>query len=399
MKIFKRSIHDKLSTITYKNILTLIVITLLLVTCIVYIAPMSKALYFVFAIFIPFIIGGVIAFVINIPMKFLETKVLKKNFKGKRALTMTLSFLFVFALITLVMILFVPQLVDSIISLKEAVPSFIDMLIKKMNEYEFLKPYSEKIVQMKTNTDYSAMFNQAFEFLKNGNFNPINNVVSAFTGILSIITNALIAIVFSFYLLVSKEEIQKGSTKVIYSYLNESFADKVYYFCHLLYKNFKNFIQGQVIDVTILGIITFIGMLILRIPYAAMVSVLIAFLALIPVVGSFIGCTIGFLFILIDNPTKAVWFIILFILVQQIDNNLIYPKIVGDKVGLPAIFTLVAIVVGAALGGIVGMWVAIPLFSAIYTVNKQYMKHKLKEKDIDIEYKPNYDFIDTDKEN
>ena len=394
MKFFKRSIKDKLSVITYKNILTLLVITLLLIAVMIYITPISTALYFILGIIMPFIIGGAIAFIINIPMSFLENKILKKDFKGKRAVTMILSIIFVIALISLVFILFVPQLIQTIVSLKDRIPSFIEMIQQEMSKYAFLKPYAENLDNMIKNADYSATYNQIFEFLKNGNFNPISNVVSAMSGIISVVTNGVIAIVFAFYLLSSKEEVRLGSCKLLYTIFNEKIADRIYYFVHLLSVNFKSFIQGQVIDVIILGIIVFIAMLIFQIPYAAMISVLVAFLALIPVVGAFLGGSIGFLFILIDSPTKAIWFIIIFLVVQQIDNNFIYPKVVGDKVGLPAIFTLVAIVVGASLGGVVGMWVAIPFFSALYTVTKLYMTYNLNKKGIIIDKKPTFDFID-----
>lgn len=390
MKIFKKSNQDKINVVTYKNILRLIIISLILVSLVIYINPVRIALMYIISIFVPFAIGGVIAFVINIPLSFLEKKVFKKNFKGRRAVTLLLSVIFVIALIVFISILIVPQLIESGISIKNKIPMFIDIVTEKLNSYEFLRPYIGKINNGMKHKEYSEAVNQAIHFLKNGNINPLNNVISAFSSILSIITNSLIAIVFAFYMLSSKEKIQKHLTKYLYSFTPERIAERIYYFIHLLYKNFNGFIKGQFIDVTILGSILCVTMLILKIPYAPMISVVVAFLALIPVVGSFIGCSIGFMFILIDNPTKAVWFIVVFLIIQQIDNNFIYPKIVGNKVGLPAILTLVAIVIGASLGGIIGMWISIPLFSSIYTVIKLYMKYKLDKKNIDIKDKPDY---------
>lgn len=175
-------------------------------------------------------------------------------------------------------------------------------------------------------------------------------------------------------------------------FFKENTADKIYYFIHVLNKNFIGFVRGQLTDVAILGVSCYVGMKILGLPYGITISGLIMFLALIPIIGSMAGTAVGFILILLDSPSKAILFLIFMIILLQIDSNFIYPKIVGKKISVPPMFTLFSIVVGAGVGGIVGIWIAIPLIASIYTMMKLYAEYRLLRKRINIYAKPDYSF-------
>ena len=217
-------------------------------------------------------------------------------------------------------------------------------------------------------------------FLKNGAMGMLTSTVSVASGIISGIVNAVISLIFALYILSQKEKLENQGRRIILAFLPEKAAGKLQEVFALLYKNFSCFITGQCTEAVILGLMFVIAMSIFRMPYALMVGVLIAFTALIPIVGAFIGCSVGAFLILIDNPLQALWFVILFLTLQQIEGNLIYPKVVGSSVGLPSRWVLMAVSLGGSLFGIAGMLVFIPITSTGYTLFRESVNSRNEKK-------------------
>lgn len=377
--------------ITYKNLIKLILLTAFMFSIVIYIDHIVDAFFWILAVVYPFILGGAIAFIINIPMSIIETKLLKKEFKLKRTVSLLISLIIVTLIIVIIITTIIPQIVDTFNQIKNKIPSFYNNLLNTLKNNDYFMEFAKNIESKFSGREISIGFDQIVDFMKQGNIQKL--LISTFSGILSILLNFVIAIVFSIYILTSKEKLNRDAKKLIYSTLTEKGANRIYYFMHILYENFRGFIQGQLIDTFLLASICFIGMMILKLPQVVMISIIIMVLSLIPIFGSMIGTILGFVIILVDNPSKAVIFVIFMIVILQIDGNFIYPKIVGKKIGLPPIFTLVSIVVGSAIGGIVGMWVTIPVFSSIYTIIKFTTNRKLVNNGIDIDKKPDYSFI------
>ena len=215
----------------------------------------------------------------------------------------------------------------------------------------------------------------------------LTSTFSVASGIISGLVNVVIAFIFALYILAQKEKLENQGKRIIAAFLPEKVAGKMLEVCSLLYKSFSSFITGQCMEAVILGMMFVIAMSIFQMPYAFMVGVLIAFTALIPIVGAFIGCGVGAFLILIDNPIQALWFIILFLVLQQIEGNLIYPRVVGNSVGLPSIWVLMAVSLGGSLFGVSGMLFFIPLMSAGYVLLRESVNSRNAAKGYVVESK------------
>ena len=213
-------------------------------------------------------------------------------------------------------------------------------------------------------------------FLKNGMGNMLSSTFTVASGIVSGTVNGFIALVFSVYILAQKEKLGEQFKRVLRAYTSQRINDGVLHVCTLLYRNFSNFIIGQCTEAVILGLMFIVSMTIFRFDYAVMIGVLIAFTALIPIVGAFLGCFVGAFVMLVDDPVKAIWFVVLFIVLQQIEGNLIYPHVVGNSVGLPSIWVLAAVTIGGSLMGIFGMLVFIPLLSTVYMLLRENVNRR-----------------------
>lgn len=358
-----------------KQIYRIIIFCAILILGIIYIKEVVTMIKVFFGILMPFIIGGVIAFVLNIPLCVIESKMLNK-WKGKwadkfkRPASIMLSILFVFLIIFIVVMTVVPQLASTVTVLGKKMPVAMDNLEKYINEIAVKYPQIEAYVVDIQNYkfDWASITSNLAEFFKSGASNVLSSTFSVASGIIGGFVNALVGFIFAIYILGQKEPISAALKKVMKAYLKPEKNDRILKICKLLYVNFANFITGQCIEALILGSMFVVAMFICRLPYALMVGVLIAFTALIPIVGAFIGCVIGAFLILVDTPSKVVVFLILFFVLQQIEGNVIYPKVVGDKVGLPSILVLMAVIIGGSLFGVAGMLVFIPLVSTAYTL-------------------------------
>lgn len=361
---------------------------LILFTAVVILALMKFDLLCMTAAFLigiikPFILGGMIAFVINIPMGFFETRFFggekvknKKNrylIKGKRGLSLVLAFLAVILVLTLVAVTVIPQLAATIKVLTNKLPVFWNDLIRRL---EVIFAANPELLEYLSNfetleIDWKNIVNVVISFLQNGVSDMLTSTFSVASSIISNTVNFFIALVFSIYILVQKEKLGSQFKKILMAYTNPKIYKGTLKVCTLLNRNFSNFITGQCTEAVILGLMFIVFMTILGFDYAVMIGVLIAFTALIPIVGAFIGCFIGAFLMLVDDPVRALWFVVLFIILQQIEGNLIYPHVVGNSVGLPSIWVLAAVTIGGSLMGIFGMLIFIPLLSTVYMLLRE----------------------------
>lgn len=366
-----------------RQIRRLMVLAALLVLAVIYSREILLGIGFGVEIVRPFVLGAAIAFVLNIPMKVYEEKLLKKwqgklAKKCKRPVCIILAILSVVAVVALVVGTVVPQVTTTAAEVGAKIPGFvgkvIDWLDKMTKDYPIFAEQVEKLQQMKIN--WNGIFQNVVDFLKNGAADMLTSTVTIASGIISGIVNTFISFIFALYILAQKEKLGNQGRRVLTAYLPEKAAEKIFRVCSLLYRNFSSFITGQCTEAVILGLMFVIAMTIFRMPYALMVGVMIAFLALIPMVGAFIGCALGAFLILLENPVQAVWFVVMFLILQQIEGNLIYPRVVGSSVGLPAMWVLVAVSLGGSLFGMVGMLVFIPLTSTVYALLRESVNRR-----------------------
>lgn len=356
------------------------------------------AMVFCVQIIKPFLLGAAIAFVINIPMSFFEkTFFEKKNVKErtkrvlnrmKRPVSMLLAYVVVVLVIVLVMITVIPQIAQTVRVLAREIPVFWE---NTLNYLEVVLAANPEVISYLNGIqipqiDWQKTIQNVLDFLKNGMGNMLTSTFSVASSIASGAVNFFIAVVFSIYILGQKERLGDQMSRILKAYTKPSVYEWCMKVAGLLYRNFSHFITGQCTEAVILGAMFTVVMAIFRFPFAIMIGVLIAFTALIPIVGAFIGCFIGAFLILVDSPTKALGFLILFLILQQVEGNLIYPHVVGNSVGLPSMWVLAAVTIGGSLMGVVGMLIFIPLLSTVYMllredVNKRNLKSNRESKE------------------
>ncbi|MBS5965375.1 MAG: AI-2E family transporter [Finegoldia magna] len=333
------------------------------------------------AIISPFIIGAALAFVLNMPMNFIENKILKKwtSKPGlKRAISLLMSLVIVSAIIAFVVILIIPNFLEAIKSLIQGIP----VLVEKLRKYPEVAKQLDKIYDTYAITNTHDLVVKLKPYLTKNGLDILNNVFFGISTVFSVVLSFVVSFTFAIYLLFSKETLRRQFTELAYVFFSGKTANKILIFFKVAYEKFYSFFKGQFIEAFMLGFMCFIGMYLLKIPNAATVSVLIGFGALIPLVGAILGAALGALIILIESFSKAIMFVIFIIVLQQFDGNVTYPRIVGSSVGLPSIWVLVAVTIGAALSGIVGMLIFVPIFATIYELLYRYKKKKLKDKNI-----------------
>lgn len=358
----------------------------------------SKSIFTGFGVLLgilaPFILGGVIAFIMKIPLNFLERKVFSKvkneKFqKNKRTISIAISFIFIILVFFLITAIIVPQLINSFDGLRKSLPSFLQMAIDKTREIPYLNNYSDKLQSEYDSLSWNEIFNRIKGFVTSSDNSSqiLNGALSTASSILGGLVSFMLALITSIYILADKERLGYQATRICYSFFNNKVANKIIHVAHLLHENFFGFIRGQLTVSTLIGIATFVASFVLRIPNAATLGVIVGVTDLIPIIGPFLGGAMCFIMIVIEDSTKALMFLVLIVILQQVESNLVYPKIVGDKVGLPSLWTLVAITVGGSLFGVVGMWAFIPLASTLYELMREYTKYKIDEKNLDLRMK------------
>lgn len=365
-----------------KKILFLCFLVILMYVAIENIGALFAVLGKFIDLIFPFILGGCIAFVFNVPMKKIESTLFKNkpDFKGKRAISYILSLLIVLLVIGLALFVIVPELIETIKQLTEQLPIFIKQAQKFMTDFTNKNPEIAAFTK-DIDLDYDGIYKKAVSLLT-GASGVLSSTVDFVSGIVSGFATFFIAFAFSIYVLFRKEELTRQIKKVLYATFSEKVVVKFINICELSNRTFSNFITGQCLEACILGFMFFVAMSIFGMPYTVLISVLISLTALIPIFGAFIGCAVGALLILMQSPKQALIFVIMFLVLQQVEGNLIYPHVVGGSVGLPSIWVLVAITVGGDLMGIAGMLIFIPLCSVIYSLFRDYINGKIDKKGI-----------------
>ena len=370
-----------------KQVRDLILFIALIILGLMYSGEVWHALLVCLEMLKPFMIGGMIAFVLNIPMKLIEEKLLgrwrgRAADKIKRPASMLLTLVLVALVVTVFVMAVVPQLGRTINDLANKIPRFLDQTMLTLQELGKEYPEVDQILGEleRQEISWKEILAQAVDFMKNGGTVIISSTIGAVSGVIGSLVKGIIAFIFALYILASKEKLQNQGKRILHAFAAPAVEKRTLYIFHLLYQNFSNFFTGQCLEAVILGTIFVVVMSVLRMPYAVMIGVLIAFTALIPIVGAFIGCIVGAFLILVNSPSMALWFVLLFLIIQQIEGNVIYPKVVGESVGLPAIWVLVAVSVGGSLFGVVGMLVFIPLVSTGYMLLKETVNERNRKK-------------------
>ena len=344
---------------------------------------------FIDGIIAPFVVGAALAFILNVPMRAIENRLkFIPNPQGRRALAMVATILVICLVIAGVVMLLIPQLEETVRSLVEQLPEFFRRLEEMV--YDFLEERPEVLAWVNANVDleslnWSTLIEKALSTVGNSLASILNSTISV-VSILGIgIVNAVISLVFAFYCLSSKENLARQGRKLSYALLPEGVCDELIRIMRMTNSAFSNFITGQCIEAVILALLFVVAMAIFRMPYIPLICVVICITALVPVVGAFAGCVLGAFFILVNDPMQAVSFVIMFLVIQQFEGNVIYPRVVGSSIGLPGMWVLLAVAVGGALMGVGGMLLMVPLASVIYTLAREYTHKRLEHLGVDEE--------------
>lgn len=333
-------------------------------------------------IFAPFVFGAVLAFVLNVPMRAIENGMFRKIKKNapKRILSILITFLMVLLVVSLVFWLLIPQIIDTFNSLIPALSDFFGNAQRELTN--FLNDHPKMLDWLKKYTDFStvswsAVAERILSIFGNKMSSVFSSVVSAIGGLFSAVFNAVIGVVFCVYCLFQKETLARQGRKLLYALIKEKAADNIIRILRLTNSAFSSFLSGQCVEVCILGTLFAVCMAIFRMPYIPLISVLIAISAFIPIVGAWVGCIVGAFLIFVESPPLAVIFVIMFLVLQLIENNMIYPRVVGTSVGLSGMWVLVAVSVGGELFGVVGMFLMIPAASVLYTLVREFVDKRL----------------------
>lgn len=356
----------------------------------------TAAVKTVWTLFSPFAVGAAVAFILNVPMRAIERwlKPVKKD-GLRRGLAILLTLLAVLLVLAGVVYLVIPQVIATVETLLAEIPGFVNRVIDWGKQWLAANP--ELMEWLYENTDFkdtnwSDVLQQAFDMV----YDKIATILDSFSTLIerafgTVITlstgifNAVLSLVFGLYCLARKEILARQGRRLLYALLPEKIGDETVRILRMTNATFSNFISGQCLEAVILGAMFMVSMSIFRMPYMPLVSVLIAVTALVPIVGAFVGCILGAFFILVDDPVMAVWFVVMFLVLQQIEGNLIYPRVVGTSIGLPGMWVLVAVGVGGDLMGVGGMLLMIPFASVLYALAREYSDKRLEAKGIPAE--------------
>ena len=340
----------------------------------------------VMGIISPFLVGAVVAFILNVPMRAIEGLLVKvKKPDARRALAVILTLLAVLLILTLVFSLLIPQVTATAESLAAKLPGFFVRVEESI--LKFLQDNPDLLAWVNENTDFASMdisslIEKSLGVVGDSISGIISSTVSTIGSISGSVVNAVIGVVFAVYCLFAKENLARQGRRILYAFLPEAWCDVTVRVLRLTNSTFSNFLSGQCLEVCILGTMFAVSMAIFRMPYIPLVSLLVAVTAFIPIVGAFTGCILGALFILVDNPVQAIWFVAMFLILQQIENNLIYPRVVGTSIGLPGMWVLFAVTIGGEFMGVAGMFLMIPVVAVLYVLLREATNARLENKDI-----------------
>ena len=351
----------------------------------------------------PFLLGGCIAFILNVPMRFLERTLFpgrallqmsgKKGLPSaagralrlldrlKRPISLILTLALMAAVVFIVIFLMVPELAQTFSTLQKVAPVFWAEVQKLADQLVAQYPEAADLLTS-FRLNWQELAQTIFDFIKDSGI--FSSAFGAASSLVSGIVSFFLGLVFALYLLLQKERLGLHFRKVLCAFLPRAKVDWTLRVASLSSDTFSRFLSGQCLEALILGSMFFLAMTVLRFPYALLIGVLVAFTALIPIFGAFLGCAVGTFLILMVDPVKALWFIVLFLVLQQLEGNFIYPRVVGSTVGLPSIWVLAAVTLGGSLMGIAGMLLFIPLCSVLYTLLRETVARRLRERKISV---------------
>lgn len=337
-------------------------------------------------VFAPFVLGAGLAFVINVPMRSIENQLSGiKNGKLRRTLALFLTIVAVFLVLSLVFYLLIPQVTATASNFVKQLPAFFtnvqNSILGVLEDHPQMLNWFNENIDL-TKFDFTSIIEKAVNLASNYFSLIVSGAITAIGDIALILVNAVIGIVFAIYCLFNKEALAGQGRKLLYAFFPEKHSDNVIRVLRLTNSTFSNFLSGQCIEVCILGALFAVSMAIFRMPYIPLVTLLVAVTAFIPVVGAFAGCILGAFFILVDNPLQAVGFVIMFLVIQQFEGNVIYPRVVGTSIGLPGMWVLLAVAVGGELMGVAGMFLMIPLASVLYVLLRETVLSRLSNRTV-----------------
>ena len=372
-----------------KSWIFIIVSIFLLYLAMYYWPAISKTLSGIIAAAVPVVIGLILAYVLNILMTFYERIYFQKSkkpaiIKSRRPVCLIASLLTLCAILAIIVALIVPEFIDCMALLIEKVPDTVDLIIDKLEEFEIISP--ELIKSLRT-VDWGSRIKGILDTIGTGVGNVMNFAIETIMSLVGGIVTAFISIIFAVYLLISKDRMIGQIHRLMDSYVKSSHRERIYYVARVFNESFRKYIVGQCTEAVILGVLCIIGMLIFNMPYATMIGALIAFTALIPIAGAWIGAAVGAFMILTVSPMKALMFLVFILVLQQLEGNIIYPKVVGSSIGLPAFWVLVAVTVGGGIFGVAGMLFGVPLMAAIYRIIRHDVRKRESEAKPKVEQK------------
>ncbi|WP_394018844.1 AI-2E family transporter [Anaerococcus cruorum] len=372
-----------------KNNLSVGLILLFTFFAVWYIEPIGKFLLSTYAVLRPIILGFAIAFVINLPMNFFQEKVFGKiidplkHRKVVVALSLTVSWLVFFAGVTVLLVVVIPEIINAVQAGITNLPVFLDQLLEYTEKFPAVHKQAVEFKDYYQNMDVSKVSDAVTSYISGDSSDLLNRAQS----ILSSVGSGLIAVamgfIFSIYVSVNKKSLKQNANKILYANFHEERADHINYIFKLTYDSFSKFLDSKIISCILLGIFNYIGMKILRLPYAGMISVLVGAMDIIPYFGPIIAGAFGMILIFIQSPIQSIVFIVFLVVLQQVQENIVYPLFVGKNSGLPAIWIFLSVFLGGRLFGILGMILFMPLATVIYTLVEDSTHIKLKEKKMD----------------
>lgn len=361
-----------------KWVLGIVFFGILLYLGVRYINYVASAFLWMFNLVRPLVIGFVLALIINVPMRFIESHLFSKTkrkflLKLRRPMSLVLSFLSIIGILIGIIWLVIPELVDAVLLLADTVKDYATRVIQLQNQGRLSEiPFGSYLA----NFDWSKVSNSVQDFITTEGSQLVNTAVGKVSSVIGGIVDFFIAIIFSVYILISKETLKKQVVRLVKVWLPAKFGKWLIHAGEVAGGIFRNFVSGQTLEGLILGLLCFVGMLILQLPYSPMVSVLVGVFSLIPVVGAFIAAFVGAFMIFTVSPFQALVFLIFLVVLQQLEGNLIYPRVMGSKINLPAMWVLTAVTIGGSLAGAVGMLFCIPVFSTIYVLVKEATQNR-----------------------
>lgn len=358
--------------IEMKNLLKIAGVVFALYLCIHYWSGAATILKTAFAAVLPLLIGAALAYPLDILTSFFERHLLSKSnnkliVRTRRGLAVALSLISLVSIVALIIALVVPQLTKCIKMLIDEIPDALSFVVAQLDKFEFVP---DDIIGFLSGIDWQSKITSIISTVTSGVGSVMTVVISTVSTVVSGVTTTVLAVIFAIYVLLSKDKLLSQLKTLIKHYLPEVVSEKLYYVSSVANDSFHKFIVAQCTEAVILGALCTLGMFILRLPYAAMIGAVTVVTAFIPVVGALLGGAVGAFLILMESPVKALIFIVFIVLLQQIEGDLIYPKVVGNSMGLPSIWVLAAVTVGAGMFGVLGMLLSVPAASTVYRLIK-----------------------------